>query len=420
MLDVDMAQDLKTLQEPVYESAQEFGQEQQQPQALQSQSKVWVNRKRLLEAVRIAAEVAKSRSMPILNYIKLEALPDGVLVIGTNLDIFLAIKVPIESTEQGEKAAVLIKAVLFQDLLKYLRESIIGLSFSSQALKVQAREIVYTIPSGDPEDYPALPDTPPLEGTIFLELAEVSLGRALVLLPKAQRQVREELTYVHCSFPSAHRMIVYGTDGYIAGRFQVYLDATLEQAWPDLAIFGKGVEQVLKYARKKGHPKEIRFGRGDAYVMFAVGDARFWVRTGNVLNFERIFPIESTIEITLDRLEFLQAIQELSPLCDEVIQLLVLEIEPGQGDIPGKVSLKVEETERGQAQIVLHPVNIVIREGACLPMRIGIKWTLCMKMAKGLAGNLLTLKILSPEHAIGAGSPDNPSSQYAFMPIRLG
>jgi DNA polymerase III sliding clamp (beta) subunit (PCNA family) len=407
------------MQEPVYESAQEFRQEQQQPQALQPQSKVWVNRKRLLEAVRITARVAKSRSMPILNYIKLEALPDGVLVTGTNLDTFIAIKVPVESTEQGEEAAVLIEAALLQNLLKRLREPSIGLSFSSQTLKVQARETVYAIPSGALEDYPALPDTPPLEGVISLELAEASLGRALVLLPKAQRQVKEELTCVHCSFPSTSCMIVHGTDGHIAGRFQVCLDTTLKQAWPDLPISGKGVEQVLKYARKKGHPKEIRFGRGDAHVMFAVGDARFWVRIGNALNFERVFSIESTIEITLDRLEFLRAIQELSPLCDKVIQLLVLEIESGQEGMPGKVSLKVEEAERGQAQAVLHPVNMVTREGACLPMRVGVKWPLCAKMAKGLIGDLLTLKLLSPENAIGAGSPDNLSCQYILMPVRL-
>jgi len=117
--------------------------------------KLSCDREKLLQAFQLAAGVAPSRSpKPILENIKLEARPEGVTLMATDLEVGIRIDVPgIEVAAPGD---VVLPTKRVGPILRETSDERLSLESDGAKLRIRGERSEFQLPTQTPDEFPAV------------------------------------------------------------------------------------------------------------------------------------------------------------------------------------------------------------------------------------------------------------------------
>lgn len=134
----------------------------------------------LASAVADAARALPSRpAMPTLNAVRVTASADDgeVEIVGFDFDVCVRATLPAVVIEGG---VTLVRGRVFADSLAAMPHGEVSVEQVDARLEVKMPKVRYGLRTIAPEDYPALPATPPALGTFDVALLTAALARASV------------------------------------------------------------------------------------------------------------------------------------------------------------------------------------------------------------------------------------------------
>jgi len=113
----------------------------------------------LTRGVQVSAGVVAQRSpKPALGCIKMEAQPEEVMLLATDLEV--GIRVRLDKMEVTEPGAALVPADRFHAILRELEEDTVSISCAEQETTIEAPNAHFTVLGDDPADFPQVPEFP--------------------------------------------------------------------------------------------------------------------------------------------------------------------------------------------------------------------------------------------------------------------
>lgn len=292
---------------------------------------------------KVARMVAKGNTIPILNCIKVSATDESVILVGGNTEHSIEISIPVDQ-ENGvivEKSGNIVLPYLFYDIVRKMEGDIV----------IQTNELIATIKAGkakfelnglDAEEYPSHAKKDGEEKSFSLT------GEELQTLIKKTG---------YCASKSAERPILQGvyieieqkklrfnaTDAHRLGIGKIALNDEIEDNL-GIVVHHDSLSELVRVLDEKDMVKitltDHLFIAETEGVIF-----RSRLLDGNFPDVNRVLPTKFSTKLSLNRAEFLTALERLSVLAGgKVAKLTVKETDVGQ-----VVELVANEKERGSA-----------------------------------------------------------------------
>ncbi len=276
--------------------------------------KFTVNRNLFVDNLNNVMHAISSRAtIPILSGIKLNLTEDELLLIGSDSDISIEIRIPVsEDLTVESTGAIVLPARFFSEIIRRLPGKEFSLevkeSFQTQIISENSE---FTINGLDANNYPRLPEIPDessfiISGKTFREIINETQFAV------ATQESRLVLTGVHFDF-GPERIHAVATDSHRLSSRALTLENG-PQAKTDLIIPGKS---LLELARIIGETDpEIKVCPGENQVLFEIGNILFYSRLleGSYPDTERLIPSESTTSVEFDLAELSSALDRASLL----------------------------------------------------------------------------------------------------------
>jgi len=129
-------------------------------------------RAQLVEALAAVSGVVPTRGIKeVFESVRIEASPEGLTFLGTDLEVSLRYSLPLESTaglEVGEPGVLLAPARRLTAILHELPDEPVAMTWSKGTCTVKASSGTWRITAGDPADFPAI-DVPDASEGIEIE-----------------------------------------------------------------------------------------------------------------------------------------------------------------------------------------------------------------------------------------------------------
>ena len=282
----------------------------------------------LKELQYVQGVVERKTTVPILSNLLLETTGDRLIITATDLDVTLQCSCPAQVKVSG--AVTVIARKLF-DIVRLLPEADVHFKATSEEwvqltcqrshfkLAALSKENFPDVVSvqGDPVKLPAPALRHMINRSIFAitqEESRYTLNGALMLVTAAK------LTFVTTD---GHRLVLISRQGEVdipSGEVRVLVPRKTLAELGKLA--GEGIESV-------------EFSHTDNHLFFQVGERLLVSRilTGQFPNYEMVLPKENDRTLTLNTLDFADALRRVAVMADEQSRAVRFRIGGGQVDI---------------------------------------------------------------------------------------
>lgn len=276
--------------------------------------KFTINRNLFIENLNNVMRAISSRAtIPILSGIKLDLSEDQLVLMGSDTDISIEIKIPVsEDLTVVSTGSIVLPARFFSEIVKRLP----GKEFSFEVkeafqTKITSENSEFTINGLDANTYPRLPEIADetsfeIKGKILREIINETQFAV------ATQESRLVLSGVHFTF-SPKQIKAVATDSHrLSGR-----TITLEngpQTETDLIIPGKSLQELSRIIGETD--PQVKVCPGDNQVLCQIGNISFYSRLldGNYPDTDRLLPTESTTSVEFELTELSSALERASLL----------------------------------------------------------------------------------------------------------
>lgn len=276
--------------------------------------KFTINRNLFIENLNNVMRAISSRAtIPILSGIKIDLSEDELILTGSDTDISIEIKIPVNEDLRVESTgSIVLQARFFSEIVKRLP----GKEFSFEVMESFQTKIIsenseFTINGLDANNYPRLPEIPEdstftLAGKILREIINETQFAV------ATQESRLVLSGVHFTLsPEAIKAVA--TDSHRLSERSIPLENG-PQNKTDLIIPGKSLQELSRIIGETD--PEVKVCPGDNQVLFQIGNISFYSRLldGNYPDTDRLLPTESTTSVEFDLAELSSALDRASLL----------------------------------------------------------------------------------------------------------
>jgi len=280
------------------------------------------------------AATEKKSALPILSNFLLEANDEKLTVQATDLEVHVAVSVPANIKEEG-KACV--NAKRLTEISRLLPESEVYIKLENNTLKIKSGKTKYSLPTVPPEDFPGLYPFP--EENAFVVSGEELLNSIQKTLYATSK---EESTYAlqGVKYKSIKTNIdSVATDGH---RLALYKLEKKGNAELDAIIPPKALNELKKLLTGL---EDIEIASTQQYIFFRTKE---WLLMSRLLegifpNYLEVIPTEFSIEIKINKKEFLEAVKRVSAVVEGDLKPVKLRLEPK------KLILRAFSPEFGEA-----------------------------------------------------------------------
>jgi DNA polymerase-3 subunit beta len=309
--------------------------------------KLRIARVELLTALqRVQGVVEKRNTMPILSNILLEAKPDGLEIVATDLEIGMR---GLYKAEVREPGAVTLSARKLYEILKELKDGELELAVGENNwATIQAGKSQFKIVGLPSTDYPAMPaiereGLTPLAGAELRELIRKTL---FAVGDNDARYVLNGLLVMLSAADKKLTIRLVGTDGH---RLALAEQELAEGATKDMpkeikAIIPKKAAQEIRNLLEEGDDQPL-IGFTKNLMIFRKSGLLLTSRLmeGSYPNYQQVIPKEREKKVTLDRGEFEGALRRVAVLSREKTNAIKMTM------APGKVTLFSSNPDFGEA-----------------------------------------------------------------------
>ena len=334
----------------------------------------------LLKGVAAVQNAISTRSaLPILSNILLETTNNGLMIVGTDLDMGIIATVPMSAPIAG---SITVPAKRFMDIVKELPDSKVTISVKKNNMAhITCENAQFKIMGIPKDEFPKLPE--------FKDKDAVKLPQSLfknMLNMTAFAMSRDETRYilngVHILIKN-NIMRMVATDGRRLALIEreVGLEKNIEK---NIIIPAKTVQELLRNLKDEG---ELLVSFSENQVMFNMGDIVIISRLieGEFPNYEQVIPKEIKDKIVVDREKFLFAARRASLLTTPDSQAIKIDVEKN------KMVVSKNSPDIGEAREEID-VNY-----AGSPLSIGFNPNYIMDVLKSIDEESIGFEIQDPE-----------------------
>jgi DNA polymerase-3 subunit beta len=357
----------------------------------------------LAGAVADAARATPTRaSIPVLNSVRITATDAGrVEVVGFDYDVCIRATLTADVKEAGQ---ALVPGRALAGFLGGMPDGTVDVALDDARLAVTMPRVRYGLRTIAADDYPGLPDIPPVVGTLpAAELARV-LGK---VLPAARSVAGQEWSGALQLVATTDRLTIAATDRYTV--------AVASARWDD-----GPAEPVTVEVGGKALGDALRAMTGDVSV--CVGDGGF-----GLVGAERTFT-SRRLAIDYPRcMAIVERIGEPSTTvllpADELADAMVRSARVVTGDRkPVRLSISADEGLTYDASSdgeddVAGDLDVESIDGD--PVVLGVNPTYLADALKPLGSSVVELGARGPKKAFTVTSPDAPGDIHIIQPIFL-
>ncbi len=280
--------------------------------------KLRIAREELLTALqRVQGVVEKRNTMPILSNILLEAKPDGVDILATDLEI--GMRGLYKATVQ-EPGSITLSARKLYEILKELRDGEIELSTSENNwATIQAGKSQFKVVGLSSSEYPALPaiereGLTPLAGSGLLALIRKTL---FAVGDNDARYILNGLLVTLTTAEKKMTLRLVGTDGHRLAVAEQEVGATGGKDTPKeiKAIIPKKAAHEMQRLLEEGDGEPL-IGFTKNLMIFRKSGLLLTSRLmeGNYPNYQQVIPKEQGKRVTTDKAELEGALRRVAVL----------------------------------------------------------------------------------------------------------
>jgi len=280
--------------------------------------KLRIAREELLTALqRVQGVVEKRNTMPILSNILLEAKPDGVDILATDLEI--GMRGLYKATVQ-EPGSITLSARKLYEILKELRDGEIELSTSENNwATIQAGKSQFKVVGLSSSEYPALPaiereGLTPLAGSGLLALIRKTL---FAVGDNDARYILNGLLVTLTTTEKKTTLRLVGTDGHRLAVAEQEVGATGGKDTPKeiKAIIPKKAAHEMQRLLEEGDGEPL-IGFTKNLMIFRKSGLLLTSRLmeGNYPNYQQVIPKEQGKRVTADKAELEGALRRVAVL----------------------------------------------------------------------------------------------------------
>lgn len=282
---------------------------------------------------RAASVVPTKNTFPVLKNFFIEARPDLLRVLATDLELSVIALTQLVEVEEGQGGTAVFPAKKMMEILHNADEGEFHVEVTDGVAQLTCGRASWTLRLQSDEEYPDLPDVD--EVTI----TEIDRGKFLgglqgVRYAAPSQEQRPTLAMIIVSPDTENVGKMTACDGVRFQRAQI-------EGWPaevdgapfEIQIPVGAIDDLIKLLRTTDQPM-VGIGSTDNQLIFRVNRDYF---LANKLTAE--FPdVESTLlrpalsnqdELTCDRIELLDAVKRVKINADEETSAIALEISPG-------------------------------------------------------------------------------------------
>lgn len=375
--------------------------------------KLRIERDELLTGLqRVQGVVEKRNTMPILSNILLEARPDGVNIIATDLEIGMRGLYKAAVTQTG---SVTLSARKLYEILKELREGEIELTVADNNwATIQAGKSQFKIVGLPSQDYPALPSIEregltPLTGVGFGDLIRKTL---FAVGDNDARYILNGLLVTLTTIEKKTMLRLVGTDGHrLSVAEQEVTEASAKDAPREIkAIIPKkaAFEMRRLLEEEDGEPligftKNLMIFRKSGLLLTSR------LMEGTYPNYQQVVPKDKEVEkrVTVDRAELEGALRRVAVLSRDKTHAVRVTF------APGRVTLFSSNPDFGEATEEL-PARY---EGQTLVTGFNARYLLDVLAV--VDGDGVTLQMEAPLSPCLVRDPESPGFASVVMPVKV-
>lgn len=366
-----------------------------------------VDPKSLAEALdQVQEAVEKKSTIPILSHVLVEASPNGLRLVATDLEVGIRTFCPAQVKVPGS-AAVPARRLL--EIVRSLPQADVRVrALENYWVQVSAGRSVFKLAALAKDTFPALPDVPKT-------LAEVSAGVLAGLIDRTAFAISiQESRYtlngallvlkpgsVEMVATDGHRLPLAARDAEIVG-----LKSDERLLVPKRAVVGL---RRLANARQSDSP--IHIAKDDSHLFFTAGDSILITRiiAGQFPNYEAVLPKSNTITATLDAAALREALRRVALLASEQTHAVCLALDSGRltlstsGGDAGEASESLDAAYTGEA------------------LRVGFNASFLLDMLGVVKTGEVEIALKDAESAVEFRPADQSQNRYKYvvMPTRL-
>lgn len=262
---------------------------------------------------KIIGIVERKQPLPILSNILIQKTGSNIRFVATDLEIQIATQLT-DVNQIGPDTAITVAAKKLQEILKVLPEgSKVTLDVNENRLLVKVNKSKFTLQTLPAQDFPKVLEQ--LEQAVKVQIEQDKLKKLLgmVQYAMAQQDIRYYLNGVLLVI-DGHFLKLIATDGHRLA----YIVTKLDQEYPkrEIILPRKTVNELIKLLAETEEKITFELAENQVRMTFSNIVLISKVIDGKFPDYERVIP-NYTNQLTLNRIEILQALQRAAILSNE-------------------------------------------------------------------------------------------------------
>ena len=262
---------------------------------------------------KIIGIVERKQPLPILSNVLIQKTGSNIHFVATDLEIQIATQF-IDVNQIGPDTAITVAAKKLQEILKVLPEgSKVTLDVNENRLLVKVNKSKFTLQTLPAQDFPKVLEQ--LEQAVKVQIEQDKLKKLLgmVQYAMAQQDIRYYLNGVLLVI-DGHFLKLIATDGHRLA----YIVTKLDQEYPkqEIILPRKTVNELIKLLAETEEKITFELAENQVRMTFSNIVLISKVIDGKFPDYERVIP-NYTNQLTLNRIEILQALQRAAILSNE-------------------------------------------------------------------------------------------------------
>ncbi|MBX3303527.1 MAG: DNA polymerase III subunit beta [Nitrospira sp.] len=374
--------------------------------------KVRIGRDELLTGLqRVQGVVEKRNTMPILSNILLEAKPDGVEIVATDLEI--GVRGLYKATVLSTGGVTISARKLFEIVRELPSGDIELVAADNNWTTIQAGKSQFKVVGLPSSEYPALPTIDregltPLSGDGLLELIRKTLFAAG---DNDARYILNGLLVTLLATEKKTSLRLVGTDGHRLAVAEQEVGMAGAKGIPSemKAIIPKKAAHEIRHLLEEGGEGEPLIGFSKNLMIFRKSGLLLTSRLmeGNYPNYQQVIPKEIGKPIHVNRAELESALRRVSVLSKDKSSAVKVSFASGRMTLYSSSPDYGEATEELPAQY----------EGETLNTGFNARYLL--DVFNVMDGETLSLQMETPLSPCLIHEPESPGFKCVVMPIKI-
>ncbi len=262
---------------------------------------------------KIIGIVERKQPLPILSNVLIEKIGSNIRFVATDLEIQISTQFT-DKNQTSPDTAITVAAKKLQEILKVLpEESKVTLDIQDTRLLVKVNKSKFTLQTLPAQDFPKVSEQLDQAVKIKIEQGKLKKLFGMVQYSMAQQDIRYYLNGVLLVIDGNYLKLI-ATDGHRLA----YVITKLDQEYPkrEIILPRKTVNELIKLLTET--EEKITFELAENQVCMTFSDIILISKVidGKFPDYERVIP-SYTNQLTLNRIEILQALQRAAILSNE-------------------------------------------------------------------------------------------------------